>query len=331
MNIEKISIIIPIYNVDKYLDKCLDTIINQTYKNLEIILINDGSTDNSLNICKTYAKKDERIIILNKENEGVSISRNKGIKIATGKYVVFMDADDYVASNHVEHLYNCMIENNVDLVISNAIDIKEDGTIVKNKKNSDLLMTRDECLCELLTEKNFYHVCWGNLYKKEFLEECLFNSNYRIAEDLDFLYTYISKTKKVYFTSKKTYYWVIRNTSATHLPYSEKWNDELNICCSIIDRNCSKKNDLYEHSIAKYIRANVNQAHRFNLTREQANLLRNNIKVYQNKILTYKGFTKKYRLKIILFLYSYRLFKIIGNMKEKLDTRKYSERLEKYE
>lgn len=313
---ELVTVIIPVYNVEKYIHKCIESVISQTYKNIEIILIDDGSIDNSGIICDEYMKKDSRIRVIHKENKGVSNARNSGIELANGKYVTFVDSDDYLSSKYIEVLYECMINNNVDLVISNGIDIYENRICNKNENKHDILMTRDECLRELLTEKNFSHVCWGNLYKKEFLEECYFNSDYRIAEDLDFLYNYISKSKKVYFTSKKTYYWVIRNTSAIHLPYSEKWNDELNICASIIERNYGKKNDLYSHSIGKYIRANVNQAHRFNLDRKQVNSIRNNIKLYKNEILGYEGFSAKYKFKIILFLYSYGLFKIVCNIKK---------------
>ena len=141
-----ISIIIPIYNVEKYLEKCLDSILNQTYKNLEIILIDDGSTDNSPNICNSYCEKDKRIKIIHKNNEGVSSARNKGIELSKGKYIVFIDSDDYVSNEHIEVLYDCIISNNVDLVISNLIDISEDGIILNNEEKESFLMNKDQCL-----------------------------------------------------------------------------------------------------------------------------------------------------------------------------------------
>ena len=97
-----VSIIVPVYNTEKYLSKCLDSIVNQTYKNLEIILINDGSTDNSKAICEDFAKKDKRIQVINKENSGVSVSRNKGLSLAKGNYIAFIDADDYAELNYIE-------------------------------------------------------------------------------------------------------------------------------------------------------------------------------------------------------------------------------------
>lgn len=318
MKHDRISIIIPIYNTEKYLKKCLDSVINQSYRNLEIILINDGSTDNSLNICNEYKKKDNRIKVIHKQNEGVSIARNEGIKVSTGKYVIFIDPDDYVANDHVETLYRCMIDNNVDLVISNAIDVNEEGIVLNAKETNDLFMNKDECLKELLSEYNFIHVCWGNIYKRELLENSIFNYKYRIAEDLDFLYAYIKKIKSAYFLSKSTYFWLKREGSATNSQYSEKWNDELKICNFIINETCKLDNDLHKYAKAKYIRTNINQVQRFNLQKNQVKIFKDNIKIYKKEVLKYEFFNKKEKLKINLFLKSYKLFKLAFNMKQRV-------------
>ena len=318
MKCDLVSIIIPIYNVEKYLDKCLKTIINQTYKNIEIILVDDGSTDNSLFICNKYAEDDKRIKVLHKKNEGVSVARNIGIKLSTGKFVVFVDPDDYVSNNHIETLYNCIISNNVDLVISNAINVTEDGNMFKNEEKKDFFMNKEECLKELLSENNFSHVCWGNIYKRELLEVCSFNDKYRIAEDLDFLYEYISNIESGYFLSKNTYYWLMREGSATNSQYSEKWNDELEICKSIIERNFDLQSDLYHYAIEKYIRMNFNQVQRFSLNKKQIKLFRDNIKVYKKEAFNGNRLSKGYKLKIIIFLKSYRLYKVSLKIKDKI-------------
>ena len=116
---DKVSIIVPVYNNEKFLEKCLDSIINQSYKNLEILLINDGSKDNSLKIMRQYAKKDKRIIIIDKENEGVSKARNDGIRASSGEYITFVDSDDYIEFNEIEEMYKAIKENNVDMVRTN--------------------------------------------------------------------------------------------------------------------------------------------------------------------------------------------------------------------
>ena len=305
---DKISVIVPIYNVEQYLRRCIDSIINQTYKNLEIILIDDGSTDNSSTICDEYCKKDKRIKVIHKNNEGVSSARNKGIELSKGKYIVFIDSDDYVSNEHIEVLYDCIISNNVDLVISNLIDISEDGIILNNEEKESFLMNKDQCLKELLSEDNFYHLCCGNIYRKDLLEKIRFNCKYRIAEDLDFLYRYIKHIRSAYFLSKNTYYYLKREGSATNSIYSEKWNDELKICNFIISEMVELENNFHKYAKRKYIRLNINQAYRFKLNKNQTKILKNNIKIYKNEMFNSKLFDNKEKLKVSLFLKSYYLF-----------------------
>ena len=114
---DKISIIVPVYNVEKYLSECLDSIINQSYKNIEIILINDGSTDSSLEICQKYQKNDKRIKLISQANKGLSISRNNGMKIATGKYIMFVDSDDIIHSRMIEVLYKEIKNNKCQMAV----------------------------------------------------------------------------------------------------------------------------------------------------------------------------------------------------------------------
>lgn len=117
---DKISVIVPIYNVEKYLKQCLDSIITQTYQNLEIILINDGSTDQSLEICRQYAKRDQRIILISQKNSGVSSARNAGLDIATGSFITFIDPDDWLAdANSLTKLYNILVTNKSSVVVGN--------------------------------------------------------------------------------------------------------------------------------------------------------------------------------------------------------------------
>ena len=116
---EKITVIVPVYNVEHYLEKCLDSLINQTYKNLEIIVINDGSTDNSGEICQEYAQKDNRIVYIEKENGGLSDARNVGLDKMTGSYVTFIDSDDWVELDYVEILYKKIIEYQADIAVGN--------------------------------------------------------------------------------------------------------------------------------------------------------------------------------------------------------------------
>ena len=113
-----VSVIIPVYDVEPYLRRCLDSVVNQTYKNLEIILVDDGSTDSSPEICDEYAGADSRIIVIHKENGGQAEARNKGIEAATGEYITFVDADDYISSSYVNDLYKSMIIERCDIILN---------------------------------------------------------------------------------------------------------------------------------------------------------------------------------------------------------------------
>lgn len=134
-----ISVIVPIYNVEKYLTKCIESIINQTYENLEIILVDDGSPDNCPIICDEYAKRDSRVKVIHKKNGGLSDARNAGLDIATGEYIMFIDSDDFVEIDMMESMMNNMIDNNVDLVVCNIKYIYDNSEKVKYNQKDKVL------------------------------------------------------------------------------------------------------------------------------------------------------------------------------------------------
>lgn len=139
-----ISIIVPVYNVEKYLEHCLNSIINQTYKNLEIILVNDGSTDNSLEICESFKQKDSRIKIITKGNGGLSSARNEGLKIAKGNYISFVDSDDWIDADFIKALYNNLISTDSDMSTCEFIRETEPSQFVETKKEKITCYTQSE-------------------------------------------------------------------------------------------------------------------------------------------------------------------------------------------
>ena len=172
---DKISVVVPIYNVEKYLEKCIKSILNQTYNNLEIILVNDGSTDNCLNICKKFEKIDKRIFVINKENGGLSEARNYGIDKATGKYITFVDSDDYIDEDYLEFLYKNLIINNCDISICNPRIVYEDGgksrTLYKYCFPQNIVLEGEKALEMMLYQKKFDNSAWGKLYKINLFDE----------------------------------------------------------------------------------------------------------------------------------------------------------------
>jgi len=187
---DKISVIIPVYNVESYLRKCLDSVLNQTYKNLEILLINDGSTDNSGSICDEYGKKDSRIRVFHKENGGASSARNVGLRELTGDYIGFVDSDDWLEPQMYEVLYKALIDNNVHLsnvsFTRNAVPEKRVGDIPSGMLTSEQML--------LYAIRNFHYagfgrVIWNKLFKADMIvkSKVIFDESIEIAEDLKIL------------------------------------------------------------------------------------------------------------------------------------------------
>ena len=203
---EKITVIVPVYNVENYLNKCLDSLINQTYKNLEIIVINDGSTDNSGKICQEYAQKDNRIIYIEKENGGQSEARNMGLDRMTGSYVTFVDSDDWVELDYVEVLYNKLIEYQADIAVGNYYSYNEQegifyfhifGNSYYEKVYDNVSIFENFYESEHM--KNFALICvGGKLYKSDLFRELRFEVG-KLDED-----GYLNQ--KIYLLAEKTIY-----------------------------------------------------------------------------------------------------------------------------
>lgn len=196
-----VSVIIPIYNVEKYLERCLDSVVNQTYKNLEIICVNDCSPDDSCKIVKEYIKKDKRIQLLNREkNGGLSAARNSGLEVATGEYIYFLDSDDWIDSDFLEKMHNAITKENQKAVCcTNIINVFEDGTMKP-------LLKRD-FKEKLVPYSRTCQMAWSWILKKSFLDE--FDTVFPVGlkyEDLYFFNVIIRSLDKIYAINTTTYY-----------------------------------------------------------------------------------------------------------------------------
>lgn len=219
----KVSIIVPVYNVKKYLRKCLDSLINQTLKDIEIICINDGSTDKSLEILEEYKNRDSRIILLNQENSGQSIARNNGIKKATGEYIGFVDPDDWVDLDYYEKLYNTASTNDTDIAVGGIIRV----TGIKKKKflnfEKETLTDNTKLKFELcdVPEKSYV---WNKIYKTEKLKEIGLEFEKGIFyEDCIFTPQALFFLEKM-VTVPNIYYYYLRRGNSTVKQRSEKAN-----------------------------------------------------------------------------------------------------------
>ena len=213
---ELISIIVPVYNVEKYVTKCIDSILAQTYKNIEVILVDDGSTDKSGSICDEYANKDKRVKVIHKKNGGLSSARNAGIKKATGNYLIFVDGDDYINPIMTATLFEDLTEHKADISICNRYYINEDGTNkrirFKNKKN--LVMDKEEALTRLICMTDFDMSAWCKIYKKVLFTEILFPEG-KYSEDYYIMSRLFELCNKITYNFKPLLYYVQRNGSIT--------------------------------------------------------------------------------------------------------------------
>lgn len=214
MDREKISIVIPVYNSEKYLERCINSALNQTYKNLEIILVNDGSKDKSLNICKGFQNTDNRVVIIDKLNAGVWNARYDGIKESHGSYIAFMDSDDYIEEDYIEKLYNKAKNNDYDIVVCGFKRIDNNtNKIYSNEMNTfgDLVIQKDKNFEEVISVNT---ALWNKLYKKD-----LFNNlpNVKtvpkILEDMMFLILIYQNTNKIAFINDLLYNYMVREDS----------------------------------------------------------------------------------------------------------------------
>ena len=229
----KVSIIIPVYNVEKYLKQCLDSVVNQTMQDIEIICVNDCSTDNSLCILKEYAKKDSRIVIIDKDiNEGLGCTRNVGQKHATGKYIMFLDSDDYIALDACEKLYNKIETDNVDVVFFNADRFYDGKNKFSPKINMELTL-KDAYTSETFYAKDKYQYLlnqsrevWFKIYNKKFLDDNhITSSEHRLCEDTLFRLDLLLANPKCSILNDTLLYYRLRKGSLARSNHDKSKSD----------------------------------------------------------------------------------------------------------
>lgn len=202
-----ISIIIPVYNVEKYLCKCIDSVLEQTYKELEIILVDDGSKDSSGIICDEYENKDNRIKVIHKKNGGLSDARNYGLDSAVGKYIAFLDSDDWIDSRYIEILYNNLKKYDADISICNFKRVNDEKQLLSGNENKTILYNNIEAMQEIYKSNSVeIIVAWNKLYKKECFKEMRFPKG-KIHEDEYLIPILLYYAKKIVYTDIELIYY----------------------------------------------------------------------------------------------------------------------------
>ncbi|MCK1993419.1 glycosyltransferase [Peribacillus muralis] len=226
----KVSVIVPIFNAEKHLDKCIRSILNQTFKDLELILVNDGSTDNSLRICYKYKKKDERVVVIDKENEGSILTRRNGLNTAISKYIMFVDADDWIDKRTIELLYNETINNNLDIVVCNINKFL--GNVISFKKENDTkyfignsIFEENEIKRELVTAYFHGHpfpasLC-AKLYKRSLLINCgkYLEKIKFLGDDLFYNLEILLNAQRIKMINEPLYHYRVGGFTNKFMPY----------------------------------------------------------------------------------------------------------------
>lgn len=207
-----ISVIIPVYKVEQYLARCVESIQKQTYENLEILLIDDGSPDNCGQKCDEYAEKDKRIKVIHKENGGLSEARNTGIEVASGKYITFVDSDDFVSHDYIEYMYHMLMQADVKLAICGVKEIWKNTKIVEREYDKTRILTSKEAFENFLFDKGIEISAYAKLYHKDLWEKYRFPKG-KVYEDTAVIYQLIEEAEKVAYGDKNCYYYVAREGS----------------------------------------------------------------------------------------------------------------------
>ena len=212
-----ITVMIPAYNAQKYIGRCIESLLKQTYKEIEILIVNDGSKDNTKSICEDYSQKDSRVRLVNQENGGEGAARNTGLKEAKGKYLSFVDADDYVKEDFIERLYTNLVKNNAGLAICGFTELRED-TVLNETSGDITIMNQEEGMEMLLREDSFKGYVWNKIFDLDIIRQnkLSFDVSLAVWTDVLFVFQYMRHIDKIVFDPTPEYYYIYLETSVSH-------------------------------------------------------------------------------------------------------------------
>lgn len=323
-----VSVIVPVYNVEKYLSTCIESIINQTYDKLEIILVDDGSQDKSSEICDNYANKDKRITAVHTKNRGLSEARNTGLRIAKGEYISFIDSDDFIKLDSYENLLNSALKYEPDVIVGEAYKYFNDGKSfpkMKEKNFSKRLMSGSEFLKESLLQERYTPCVPFNIYKRNLIiDNNLFFKKGILHEDQNWTPQIFLKTQKLYFSDIFFYFhrWREGSIMASKGDKSKNGVDLVNTCYELSNifenlEDCELKKLLNDYLVNMFLSGiSVGKLHRKKYESLIDKDFVNNKAIRRSNIVRSKIFT----FNILIFVYLNRLFSldIFSNFRKKI-------------
>jgi len=300
---EQISIVVPVYNVEQYLEKCVNSIINQTYKNLEIILIDDGATDSSGKLCDELAKIDNRIKVYHKENGGLSDARNYGVERATGDYIGFVDSDDYIDSEMYEKLYEAIKKEDVDVAECNFRFIYSNRITNYTDDKYYLVLNKDEYTKEYVTMNRIFGAAWTKLIKSSLAKEIKFPKG-KLFEDGFYSLELMKKARNFVIFDSPYYNYVMRENSITTNKFSEKSLDIFIVCDKVEDYFIKNNNLDIQKDVYLLLFRNILFQYKLYITRNHKYR-----KKYEDYLAKYAQYLDKYNhMELKLFRLSSKYF-----------------------
>jgi len=321
---ELISVIVPVYKVEEYLKKCVESIQKQTYENLEILLIDDGSPDNSGKICDEYAKKDKRIKVIHKENGGLSDARNAGIDVATGEYITFVDSDDFISDDYIEYMYKMIIEAKVKLAICGVKQIWKNTQIEEEHKNTEILTSKG-VFENILLDKGIEISAYAKLYHRDLWKEYRFPKG-KVYEDTGIIYKIIEQAKDIVYGDKKCYYYVARHGSISKQAGFNKNEEDYIVHTNEMLKFIKEKYPELENAINRFtVYAKFRILRMLVFTKPRKREMEKEyiaqIKKYQKEVFKDKRTPRRDKIAIILLNLGLPVFKITWNIYCKLTGR----------
>jgi len=313
----KVSVIVPVYNASDYLEECLNSIISQTYKDLEIILIDDGSTDDSGTICDRYKEQDGRIVVIHQDNKGVSNARNRGLEIASGQLITFVDSDDTIDPNMIITLYNDLTDNQASVVISSYSTLKDEYLKPVGNSGTIFVFSKDEAIINLISGKYFIGGLCTKLYKSDIIKTCRMDENLKINEDVLMNYHVFENSEKILFHDTCLYHYRANFYGATNSVDQIRGRaDEFYVAKSIYES--SKGKAYYEAAEKRYYVSMLNYYQSYIMSARKKDKKAIQLKQQlKNEKATRKLRTKPQRIRCFLFISFPRIASFVYRIHEK--------------
>ena len=315
---ELISIVVPVYNVEAFVDASVQSMVAQTYQNIEIILVDDGSTDASGTICKKWAEKDARVRYIHKENGGAASARNAALDACKGQLITFVDSDDFIDENYIEVLYRSMKEEDADISICGWKDETDMEKKPVDNPGSKVCYDKVEAMCKLLYQEDFDTAMWCKLYKASMFDTIRFPEG-NIYEDIAIIYKVFELADKVVYTGYNGYHYLLRDTGTTLKKFSKKKMDLIDVADEMEAYILANMPEAATAMKSKYVRANFHiylQIPREQEFEKERTRIEKNIDKYRKSVLADARTRRGTKAALLISGISYGFFYKLKSLKQ---------------